>query len=139
MEQQDIEEPRVLIADDDEDVRNGISLVLKLDGYKVWKTKSAKECLEKVKELEGRINLVVINGTIASDRNVALIINLKRINPSIKVLVIADRKEALDKMTIMDFGADEFALKPQTLDSIANKATMLLLETAIAKTNGANR
>lgn len=135
MQQQELEEPRVIIADDDEDVRNGISLVLKLDGYKVWKTKSAEECLEKVKELEGRINLVVLNGTIASDRNVSLIINLKRINSSVKVLVIASRKEALDKMTIMDFGADEFALKPQTLDSIANKATMLLLETANARNN----
>ena len=138
MQQQELEEPRVIIADDDEDVRNGISLVLKLDGYKVWKTKSAEECLEKVKELEGRINLVVLNGTIASDRNVSLIINLKRINSSIKVLVIASRKEALDKMTIMDFGADEFALKPQTLDSIANKATMLLLETANARNNKSN-
>ena len=139
MQQQELEEPRVIIADDDEDVRNGISLVLKLDGYKVWKTKSAEECLEKVKELEGRINLVVLNGTIASDRNVSLIINLKRINSSVKVLVIASRKEALDKMTIMDFGADEFALKPQTLDSIANKATMLLLETATAKNNKFSR
>ena len=138
MQQQELEEPRVIIADDDEDVRNGISLVLKLDGYKVWKTKSAEECLEKVKELEGRINLVVLNGTIASDRNVSLIINLKRINSSIKVLVITSRKEALDKMTIMDFGADEFALKPQTLDSIANKATMLLLETANARNNKSN-
>jgi len=138
VEQLELEEHRVLIADDDDDVRNGISLVLKLDGYKVWKTKSAIECLKKVKELEGKINLVVINGTIASDRNVALIINLKRINPSIKVLVIADRKEALDKMTIMDFGADEFVLKPLTLDSIANKVTMLLLETATAEKNTMN-
>jgi hypothetical protein len=40
---------------------------------------------------------------------------------------------ALDKMTIMDFGADEFALKPITLDSITNKVTVLLAETATAK------
>jgi DNA-binding NtrC family response regulator len=127
------EAPRVVIADDDEDVRTGISLALKLDGYKVWKTKSAKECLETIKDLKGLINVVVINGTIASDRNVMLIINLKRINPSIKVLVIADRREALDKMTIMDFGADEFVLKPLTLDSITNKVTMLLAETVTSK------
>lgn len=47
--------------------------------------------------------------------------------------MIADRQEALNKMTIMDFGADEFALKPITLDSITNKVTMLLAETAAAK------
>lgn len=126
------EPPRVIIADDDDDVRVGISLVLKLDGYNVWKTKSAQECLDKARELEGNINAVVINGTIASDRNVMLIINLKRINPSVKVLVIADRKQALDKMTIMDFGADEFVLKPITLDSITNKVTMLLAESVVA-------
>ena len=74
--------PSVIIADDDGDVRLGISLVLKLDGFKVWKTKSAQECLDKSRELEGKIDAVVINGTIASDRNVMLIINLKRINPS---------------------------------------------------------
>ena len=52
--------PSVIIADDDGDVRLGISLVLKLDGYKVWKTKSAQECLSKARELEGKIDAVVI-------------------------------------------------------------------------------
>lgn len=123
--------PRVVIADADEDVRNGISLVLKLDGYSVWKTQSAQECLTKVKELEGQVNVVVISGTLAADKNLMLILNLKRINSAIKVLVIADRQEALDKMLLMDFGADEFSLKPMTLDSITNKVTMLLAETVI--------
>lgn len=133
------EAPRVVIADDDDDVRNGISLALKLSGYKVWKTKSSQECLAEVKKLDGKINIVVINGTIAADANVKLIFNLKRINPGIKVLVIADNHDSPNKMTMMDFGADEFALKPQTLDSITNKVTMLLIDTATAIHNTPSR
>ena len=35
---------------------------------------------------------------------------------------------AIDKMTIIDYGADEFMVRPLNVDTIANKETMSLSE-----------
>ena len=121
--------PRAVIAEDD-DVSAAIRSALKLHGFEAWKTKSTEEFLTKVKEIEGRVDVVIINGAIASDRNAMVIIKIKRINTAIKVLVVAERHEVENKITAMDYGADEFVLKPLTADSIADKVTMLLVETA---------
>jgi DNA-binding response OmpR family regulator len=58
-----------------------------------------------------------VNGTIASDRSVMLILNVKRVNKNVKVFVLADRNLSEEKTRIMDYGADEFAVKPLSMKS----------------------
>jgi DNA-binding response OmpR family regulator len=58
-----------------------------------------------------------VNGTIASDRSVMLILNIKRVNKNVKVFVLADRNLSEEKTRIMDYGADEFAVKPLSMKS----------------------
>ena len=41
-------------------------------------------------QLEGKVDVVIMGGNIASDRNLTLIISIKKINNNTKVLVIAD-------------------------------------------------
>lgn len=120
--------PRVIVVDDDEDIGLVLRVVLRLDGFEVWRTISAEECLAKLKELEGKVDVIIINGSIVSDRSASLILKIERINSEIKTLVIAERYHAEDKTRIMDYGADEFALKPLTMDSVANKVSILLAE-----------
>lgn len=119
---------RVIIIDDDEDVGLVLRVVLRLDGFDVWRTKSSEECMAKLNELEGKVNVVLINGNIAIDRNASVILKIKRLNTNIKILVIADRNHSEHKIRIMDYGADEFVLKPISTDTVANKVTMLLAE-----------
>lgn len=120
--------PKVIVLDDDEDIGLAIRAVLRLDGFEVWRTTSVEECLSRLEELRGKVDVIIINGSIASDRNAAIIVKIKSINPAIKILVIAERHQIETKIRIIDYGADEFVLKPLTLDSIANKVTMLLSE-----------
>ena len=85
---------------------------------------NGKDCLEKMSQLEGKTDVIVIGGNIASDRNLTLIINIKKINNNTKVLVIAD--EDSDKTRILGYGADEFSLKPMSPENIADKVLMLI-------------
>ena len=75
-------------------------------------------------QLEGKIDVIVISGNIASDRNLTLIINIKKINNNTKILVIAD--EDSEKTRILGYGADEFSLKPISPENIADKVLMLI-------------
>lgn len=123
--------PRVIIVDDDEDMGLVLRVILRLDGFEVWRTRTPDECMAKLHELEGKVDVIVLNGHIASDRNASIILKIKRVNSKIKVLVIAERYHEENKTRIMDYGADEFVLKPLGLDTVANKVTMLLAEAAV--------
>jgi DNA-binding response OmpR family regulator len=74
--------------------------------------------------MEGKVDAVIIGGSIACDRNLMLIVNIKKINIDIKVLIIAD--EDSDKTRILGYGADEFTLKPMSPENVSDKVLMLL-------------
>jgi DNA-binding response OmpR family regulator len=59
-----------------------------------------------------------------------LILNAKRINKNVKIFVLADKGLSENKVRIMDYGADEFALKPLSMESLINKVNLKLLEAA---------
>jgi len=59
-----------------------------------------------------------------------LIVNVRRLNKNVKVFVLADRNLSEAKTRIMDYGADEFTVKPISMESIINKVNLQLLETA---------
>ena len=45
----------------------------------------------QITELGDTIDAITVNGTIASDRSIMLILNVKRVNKNVKVFVLADR------------------------------------------------
>ena len=59
-----------------------------------------------------------------------LIVNARRINKNVKVFVLADRSLLEDMTRIMDYGADEFTVKPISIGSLINKVNLQLLEAA---------
>jgi DNA-binding response OmpR family regulator len=83
-----------------------------------------------LEELGDRIDAITVDGKIASDRSVMLILKVKRMNRKVKVFVLADRGLSEDKTRMMDYGADEFAVKPLSMESLINKVNVHLLEVA---------
>jgi two-component SAPR family response regulator len=68
-----------IIADDDKDVNLILSATLKLKKFDVHKTYSAEECLDKLKELKGKVDVIFVNGKIAADRAAMLIVRLREL------------------------------------------------------------
>jgi DNA-binding response OmpR family regulator len=122
--------PHVIVCDDDAELNSFIRNHFKLDGYETHQALSAKECIDKLAQLGDTIDAITVDGKIASDRSVMLILNVKRINKNVKVFVLADRNLSEEKTRIMDYGADEFALKPLSMESLMKKVNFQLLEAA---------
>src|SRR5919108_2713046 len=122
--------PHVIVCDDDVELNSFIRNHFKLDGYETHQALSAKECLDKLAELGDIVDVITVNGTIASDRSLMLIVNIRRINKNVKIFVLADRGLSEDKTRIMDYGADDFAVKPLSMESLINKVNIKLLEEA---------
>jgi DNA-binding response OmpR family regulator len=122
--------PHVIVCDDDAELNSFIRNHFKLDGYETHQALSAKECIDKLAELGDTIDAITVNGKIASDRSIMFILNVKRTNKNVKIFVLADRGLSEDKIRIMDYGADDFAVKPMSLESLINKVNIKLLEAA---------
>jgi DNA-binding response OmpR family regulator len=120
--------PHVIVCDDDAELNSFIRNHFKLGGYETHQALSAKECIDKLAELCDIIDAITVNGTIASDRSAMLILNAKRLNKNVKVFVLANKGLSEAKTRIMDYGADEFAVKPMSMESLINKVNMKLLE-----------
>jgi DNA-binding response OmpR family regulator len=97
-------------ADDNRDVNLLVAATLVLNGYEVYKTYSAEECIGKLEEFEGKVDVLLLNGAIAVDRGAMVIVKAKRINPNIKILAVADDES--EKTKVLDYGADGFTTKP---------------------------
>jgi DNA-binding response OmpR family regulator len=122
--------PNVIVCDNDPDLNSFIRNFFKLDGYETHQALSAKECIDKLRELGDTIDAITVDGKIASDRSAMLILNVRRMNKNVKVFVLADRGLSEDKTRIMDYGADEFAVKPLSMQSLIDKVNLKLLEDA---------
>ena len=122
--------PYVIVCDDDAEVNSFIRSFFKLDGYETHQALSAQECIDKLAELGDTIDAITVNGTIASDRSIMLIVNVRRMNKNVKVFVLADKGLSEDKIRVMDYGADEFTVKPISMESLINKVNLQLLEAA---------
>jgi DNA-binding response OmpR family regulator len=120
----------VIVCDDDAELNLFIRNFFKLDGYETHQALSAKECIDKLADLGDIIDVIIVDGKIASDRSAMLILNVKRMNKNVKVFVLADRNLSEEKTRIMDYGADEFAVKPLSMESLIKKVNLTLLEAA---------
>ena len=120
--------PHVIVCDDDPELNSFMRNFFKLDGYETHQALSAQECIDKLAELGDTVDVITVDGKIAADRSAMLILNAKRINRNLKVFVLADRNLSEHKTRIMDYGADEFAVKPLSMESLINKVNIKLLE-----------
>ena len=127
-----VDKPRVMIAIEDKDAMASIAGVLWFKGYEVYKSNSAEECMSKINELKDRnMHVVIVSQQVALDDRAMLIDKVKRTNIDTKVLVIAD--EDNEKTKILDYGADEFTLKPISPENVADKLFMLLTRETVSE------
>ena len=80
-----ISKPRIFIIQENEDANVVLTGILWLKGCEPFKFTNGEECLEKLKEMEGKVDAVIIGGSIACDRNLMLIVNIKKINIRVKI------------------------------------------------------
>lgn len=116
----------IILVEANIDISNLLAGHFSLAKYNVYKTTNAKECLDKINELEGKVDVVLINGSIAGERGTLLVINIKKVNPSIKIFTIADNED--NKTRILDYGSDDFAIQPISATTIVEKVGMLLMK-----------
>ena len=120
-----IQTPKIIIVEDDTEINSLITAICRLNGYETYMAFSAVKCLEQIEEMHNQVDVVYINGTIAADKGAMLISKIKQIDLNIKILVVANDDSA--RNIILEYGEDDFLIKPVSAETILGKISMLLL------------
>ena len=120
-----IQTPKIIIVEDDKEINSLITAICRLNGYETYMAFSAVKCLEQIEEMHNQVDVVYINGIIAADEGAMLISKIKQIDLNIKILVVANDVGA--RNIILEYGADDFLIKPVSAETILGKISMLLL------------
>jgi DNA-binding response OmpR family regulator len=79
------------------------------------------------------VDVFFVDGKIAADRAAMLIVNVKRINSKIPIVVLAEDES--NKTRVLEYGADDFATKPVSADTVVAKVNNVLFKKNKLQTN----
>ncbi|MEE1015910.1 MAG: response regulator transcription factor [Lachnospiraceae bacterium] len=107
----------VLVVEDDEQIRDGIEIYLKSQGYEVSKAADGIEGLAVLKEKE--IHLAIIDVMMPRMDGIHMVMRLRK-EYDFPVIMLSAKSEEVDKIMGLNMGADDYVTKPfQPLELLA--------------------
>ncbi len=100
---------KILIAEDDKDISEILTLYLENNGFEVVKTTNGKEALEIIKKTE--INLIIADIMMPIMNGYDLIKEIRK-NNKIPIIILSAKDMEEDKILGLDIGADVYITKP---------------------------
>ena len=108
---------RVLIVEDDEQIRDGIEIYLKSQGYEIFKAGDGFEGLEVIRKNE--IHLAIIDVMMPRMDGIRMVMELRK-SYNFPVIMLSAKSEEVDKIMGLNMGADDYVTKPfQPLELLA--------------------
>ena len=103
---------RILVVEDDKDIRGGIEIYLKSQGYEVFQAANGAEGL-KIAEQE-EIHLAIVDIMMPVMDGVTMLMKLRSQNLDFPVIMLSAKSEEVDKIMGLNMGADDYVTKPFT-------------------------
>ncbi len=103
---------KILIVEDDKEIREGIEIYLKNQGYEVVQAANGKEGLLAVEE--NRIHLAIVDIMMPVMDGVTMLMKLRAMGEEFPVIMLSAKSEEVDKILGLNMGADDYVTKPFT-------------------------
>jgi CheY-like chemotaxis protein len=116
----------ILLVDDEAVVLDVTAAMLRRLGYTVLTARSGREAVESYTEHADRISAVVLDMIMPEMGGGEVFDQLKRINPSVKVLLASGYSMQGQAREIMNRGCDGFLQKPFTLEDFSLRVQSLI-------------
>jgi PAS domain S-box-containing protein len=116
----------ILVADDEEMMRQLIIEVLDSDGYQVIPAEDGRKALEIYSERSREIDLVILDMMMPGLSGPEAFRRLKQINPSVKVLLSSGYSQEGQAQQILKEGVLGFIQKPYAINELLNKIRFVI-------------
>ncbi len=101
---------KVLIAEDDEGIRQGLKEVLEGEGYVVIEAADGQEAVDKFRAHDPEMALLDIMMPKMNGYDVCKVLLAQK--PSLPVIFVSAKSEEIDRVVGLELGADDFISKP---------------------------
>ena len=107
-----MEQKKILIADDNENIREALTYLLEDEGYQLWLAKDGAETIEKVKEFRPDILFLDIMMPEINGYDVCQVIKSDPVLKSTYVIMLTAKGQVAEQEQGKEVGADEYIVKP---------------------------
>ena len=121
---------KLVVAEDDPAVRNAVQRVLELEGYSVVVTKDGVAALDAI--LSKTPDAVVMDVMMPFSDGLSVCRELRRRANRTPILLLTARHEIGDRVAGLDAGADDYLVKPFSVDELLARVRALLRRNAPA-------
>ena len=119
---------RVLLAEDDDLLGDGLKTGLKQEGYTVDWVKDGQSAESAL--LDNEFDLVVLDLGLPKKAGLEVLKQLRSSGKDIPVLILTARDSVQDRVTGLDSGADDYLVKPFDLEELCARLRVLQRRTA---------
>lgn len=107
---------RILLVEDEENIRNIVKLNLDLEGYEVVDTDNGKEALRYFREQH--FDLLVLDVMLPEMNGYDICEQVRLTDPSVPIIFLTAKDGAQDRIMGLKKGADDYLTKPFTLEEL---------------------
>ena len=106
-----MEANHILIVEDDKDIREGVEIYLKSQGYEVFQAGDGIEGLQVLEREE--IHLAIVDVMMPRMDGIKMTVKLRE-KYDFPVIMLSAKSEEVDKIAGLNIGADDYVTKPFT-------------------------
>ena len=117
---------RVLVVDDQEDIREMARLVLTSAGYEVETARSGREALKRVREASFDLVLLDINMPELDGWATLRLLRADEAHDALPVAMFSVKSEVRDKVAGLKDGAIDYITKPFGVDELVSRVSRIL-------------
>ncbi|MBO5056297.1 MAG: response regulator transcription factor [Lachnospiraceae bacterium] len=107
-----MEANRILIVEDDKEIREGIEIYLKNQGYIVFQAGDGVEGLKVIENQE--IHLAIVDVMMPRMDGITMMMKVREKGFEFPVIMLSAKSEEVDKIMGLNMGADDYVTKPFT-------------------------
>jgi len=121
-----MEQKKILIADDNENIREALTYLLEDEGYQLWLAKDGAETIEKVREFRPDILFLDIMMPEINGYDVCQVIKSDPVLKNTYVIMLTAKGQVAEQERGKEVGADEYVVKPFSPMEILTKIKNIL-------------
>lgn len=107
-----LETNHILVVEDDKDIREGIDIYLRNQGYVVFQAGDGVEGLEIIEKEE--VHLAIVDIMMPRMDGITMMMKVREKGYDFPVIMLSAKSEEVDKIMGLNMGADDYVTKPFT-------------------------